>query len=372
MAGMAERVSMSEDVYLKLGERLNRNFMRLPLGEPVLAFLKKAFNEEEAQIGAGFPIGSHPLDHLARVFDRDPEALFVLLDRMADKGLMFIHENDQGEKEYSLPPFFPGIVEFQSMRGGETAADMDMARTIKNMMDYLDDLGRELFKNPEVANKILPAGLRTLTVEKSISPEQTVLPFEQVSAILDKEISFAVVYCHCRQQAKLTGKPCRVENVPERTCFYFGQVADFMVERKFARRVSREECLEILKQCEAAGLVHNINNYLGRSLVLCNCCSCCCDFLARMKKYRGLQSVARSNFVVRVDAESCIGCGECLSRCQMEALSLEGDTVVALTESWCIGCGNCVSVCPEGALTMMRHADVKPIELTFPFPGLGV
>ena len=38
------------------------------------------------------------------------------------------------------------------------------------------------------------------------------------------------------------------------------------------------------KACEEAGLVHNINNYLGRSLVLCNCCSCCCDFLVRMKK----------------------------------------------------------------------------------------
>jgi len=362
---------MTEDIYLKLGERLNQNFMKLPLGEPVLAFLRKAFSPEQATIAAHLPLGAHPLDHLAGELSRDPEALFSLLDRMADKGLVFIHQNDEGVNQYSLPPFFPGIVEFQTMRGSETPEDVEMAKTIQHMLDYLDEVGRDLFKNPEVANKVLPAGLRTLTVEQELPPDATVLPFEQVSAIIDQETSFAAVYCHCRHQAKLNGNPCKVESVPERTCFYFGRVADFMVERRFARRVSKEECLDILRQCEAAGLVHNINNYLGRSLVLCNCCSCCCDFLVRMKKYRGLQSVAPSNFIVQVDGENCTGCGTCLTRCQMEALALVDDTV-SLTEDYCIGCGNCVSTCPVEALKMVRHADTRPVELRFDFPGLGL
>ncbi|MEW6076490.1 MAG: 4Fe-4S binding protein [Thermodesulfobacteriota bacterium] len=362
---------MTEDIYLKLGERLNKNFMRLPLGEPVLNFLKKAFSPEQAEIAAGLPMGAHPLEHLAGVLNRDPDELYAIFDRMADRGLIFIHRDEAGVNHYSLPPFFPGIVEFQTMRGTENPEDVEMARTVKAMMDYLDEVGRELFKNPEVANRVLPAGLRTLTVEQEIPADATVMPFEQVSAIISQESSFGVVCCHCRHQAKLTGHPCRVENVPERTCFYFGRVADFMIERGFARRVTKEECLDILKRCEAAGLVHNINNYLGRSLVLCNCCSCCCDFLVRMKKYRGLQSVARSNFMASVDPETCTGCGACVSRCQMEALTLVDD-VVSLTEIYCIGCGNCASVCPSGALKMVRHADVKPVELTFEFPGLGL
>ncbi len=362
---------MTEDIYVKLGERLNQNFMKLPLGEPVLAFLKKAFLPEQAEIAANLPMGAHPLEHLAGVLGRDPNELFEMLDRMADKGLVFIHRDDAGVHHYSLPPFFPGIVEFQTMRGTESPEDVEMAETIGRMLNYLDEVGEDLFKNPEVANKVLPAGLRTLTVEKELPPDTTVMPFEQVSAIVRQEASFAVVYCHCRHQAKLTGNPCRVENVPERTCFYFGQVADFMIERGFARRVSKEACLEILKQCEAAGLVHNINNYLGRSLVLCNCCSCCCDFLARMKKYRGLQSVAPSNFIVSLDPENCTGCGTCVERCQMEALTLVDDKV-SLTESYCIGCGNCVSVCPTETLKMVRHSDARPVELKFDFPGLGL
>ncbi|MFZ5564792.1 MAG: 4Fe-4S binding protein [Thermodesulfobacteriota bacterium] len=362
---------MNDDIYRKLGERLNKNFMRLPLGEPVLAFLKKAFTPEQAAIGAAFPMGAHTLEDLAQALSRDPDELFAALDAMADEGLIFIHRDDTGHSLYSLPPFFPGIVEFQTMRGAENQREKEMALAVKDMMDYLEEVGKELFKKPDVANKVLPAALRTLPVETQISTDPTVMPFEQVSAMIDGETSFAAVFCHCRQQARLTGNPCKIENVPERTCFYFGAVADFMVERGFARRVSKEECLEILRQCEAAGLVHNINNYLGRSLVLCNCCSCCCDFLARMKKYRGLQSVARSNFIVRVNPDNCTGCGACVDRCQMEALTLKDDTVV-WEESWCIGCGNCAAACPAGALAMVRHSTARPVEFNFPFPGLGL
>ena len=178
---------MTEDIYLKLGERLNRNFMRLPLGEPVLDFLRKAFTPEQAQVAANLPMGAHPLDHLAGVLNRESEALFTIFDRMADKGIIFIHKDDHGVNHYSLPPFFPGIVEFQTMRGSETAEDVEMAQTIKRMLDYLDDVGRDLFKNPEVANKILPAGLRTLTVEKALPVDGTIMPFEQVSAIIEQE-----------------------------------------------------------------------------------------------------------------------------------------------------------------------------------------
>lgn len=110
---------MTDDIYRQLGERLNKNFMRLPLGEPVLAFLKKTFTPAQAEIGAAFPIGAHPLEDLAQALNRDPNELFAALDAMADEGLIFIHRDEAGESHYSLPPFFPGIVEFQTLRGAE-------------------------------------------------------------------------------------------------------------------------------------------------------------------------------------------------------------------------------------------------------------
>ena len=144
-----------------------------------------------------------------------------------------------------------------------------------------------------------------------------------------------------------------------------------MIDRKFAKRFSRQELLALLEKCEEKGLVHNINNFMGDNIVLCNCCGCCCNFLVRMKQYRGLKQVAGSNFVAVVDPESCIGCGDCLDRCQMDALEL-GDETVRVIEEYCLGCGNCISVCPSESLSLVRCLEVRPPEKPKEIVGLGV
>ena len=48
----------------------------------------------------------------------------------------------------------------------------------------------------------------------------------------------------------------------------------------------------------------------------------------------------------------------CLDRCQMQALSKEGDHI-ALNLDRCIGCWLCETTCPGGALTLRRRADTK-------------
>jgi hypothetical protein len=61
--------------------------------------------------------------------------------------------------------------------------------------------------------------------EGELSDNTAIRSHEQVSAVIDREDSFAVGYCHCRHTNKLAGSPCKVENAPERSCFYFGKVA---------------------------------------------------------------------------------------------------------------------------------------------------
>jgi Pyruvate/2-oxoacid:ferredoxin oxidoreductase delta subunit len=360
---------MDSDLYRKLGERLNQNMVRFPLIEPVLLFLKRIFAEEQAALGAEFPMGAHTARDLAASLDRQESALTDLLEAMADQGLIFVSTNDEAEKEYSLVPFVPGLVEFQSMRGTETAEDIETAKIVKTMMDSVEALGSKYFKNPEIANKV-PAGLRTITVEEELPDNTAIRSYEQVSAIIDREDSFAVGYCHCRHTNKLTGSPCQIEHVPARTCFYFGKVADYMAERDFAKRVTQDECMQILKECGEAGLVHNVGDIAGTNLVLCNCCGCCCGFLTKMKKYRGLRNVAPSNFKMTVDAEVCTGCEECISRCAVEAISLQDDRA-HIDQEYCIGCGNCASNCPVGSLSMVRQSDTEPVRIAIDLVGLG-
>ena len=59
---------------------------------------------------------------------------------------------------------------------------------------------------------------------------------------------------------------------------------------------------------------------------------------------------------VKVNKEWCKGCGICVARCQMEALTLEDDKVV-LDLNHCIGCGLCVTTCSTGSLTLVRKPD---------------
>ncbi len=362
---------MSEDIYVKLGERLNQNLFQLPLIEPLLTFLRDVYTEEQAALGAAFPTGAHSLEALAEAMKRDEGDLERLLEGMADEGLIFVEKKEDGSKRYSLAPFVPGVFEFQSMKGEETDKVRKRLRLLREVHEGLEEAAGDLFRNPVLANEQLGApGLRTLAVEQELPGGSEVATWEQISAILDRETSFAVGACACRQEKKLAGTPCRID-APRDACVYFGKAADFMIDRGFAKRKTREELVQLLKMCEEYGLVHNINNFVGDNIVMCNCCGCCCSFLVRMKKYRGLKQVAGSNFLAVVDPGTCTGCGDCLERCQMEALEMEGETA-KVTEEYCIGCGNCVSACPSGSLSLERSQEVRPPEKPGEIVGLGV
>ena len=52
---------------------------------------------------------------------------------------------------------------------------------------------------------------------------------------------------------------------------------------------------------------------------------------------------------VAVDEKTCIVCGACVAACPVEALIVEGLTLVVMPER-CRPCGQAALVCPTGAL----------------------
>lgn len=54
---------------------------------------------------------------------------------------------------------------------------------------------------------------------------------------------------------------------------------------------------------------------------------------------------------VKLDKETCIGCGACIDTCPVAALEMEGDKAKVDDEK-CIDCGACVGVCPVEALSL--------------------
>ena len=126
--------------------------------------------------------------------------------------------------------------------------------------------------------------------------------------------------------------------------------------RRRPERVTREEAQDTLQRAAKAGLVHPVNNSQNDVWYICNCCTCSCGILRGMKEMRLANVVARSAFVNSVDEDLCIGCENCVSACQFEAISY--DQTAKVDARRCVGCGVCVVACSEGALSLIRRADM--------------
>ena len=59
-----------------------------------------------------------------------------------------------------------------------------------------------------------------------------------------------------------------------------------------------------------------------------------------------------------IDTELCIGCGQCVSVCPAQAISLNSDGKAVVNTSLCRGCRACVQECPVGAV---RMTEAEPV-----------
>jgi len=53
---------------------------------------------------------------------------------------------------------------------------------------------------------------------------------------------------------------------------------------------------------------------------------------------------------VKIDKETCIGCGACVDVCPVEALEMIDDKAV-VDEDACTDCGACIDECPVEAIS---------------------
>jgi Pyruvate/2-oxoacid:ferredoxin oxidoreductase delta subunit len=131
----------------------------------------------------------------------------------------------------------------------------------------------------------------------------------------------------------------------------FGSHADYYVENKLGRYISREEALAVLDTCEKAGLVNQPANMINPG-GMCNCCGDCCGLLRTLNKMPKPALVVFSNYYAAIDPDLCTVCELCLTRCQMAAISINDDQVAVINKDRCIGCGLCVTECSTQAIVL--------------------
>jgi ferredoxin len=336
---------MNEDIYRKLAEHLDQmpdGFAPSTTGADI-QLLKRLFSPEHAELAVYLSLDRKDAQTIASEAGLSFVVTQERLDEMAKKGLIFAVYPNVGPILYQAAPLVVGIYEYQVNRLSEELRH--------DLSAYWST------QKPRERNRTIPQ-MRTIPVGESIEPHLEALPYEQVKALVEEHDRFAVAQCICRQSAQLKGEGC---DAPGESCLMFGEWADFYVNTGMGRSITKTEVMDILAGADQANLVLQPSNAQEIQFICC-CCGCCCGILRGLRHQPKPAEAVSSAFIATLDAELCLGCWTCLERCQMEALSEDGDSV-SLNQDRCIGCGLCVSTCPSGALTLKRKPENEWIKV---------
>ena len=207
-----------------------------------------------------------------------------------------------------------------------------------------------------------------IIVNEKLNPEECIIPSKTVEDIINKNDEIAVGHCFCRNYTKVLGHNCSFDS-PSEVCFTFGKSARHTINQGFARQVTKEEALEIMRRVEDAGLVHkafhNGSNINKDENSICNCCKDCCDTFTLWRN--GASPMINSTmYLSMIDSELCTACGICEERCPVDAITTGDNGIAEREEEYCIGCGVCARFCPSEAISLqegMRRVCVPPPRL---------
>lgn len=194
---------------------------------------------------------------------------------------------------------------------------------------------------PKPFTRVIPVGV-------SIEARTNVMPFESVKEIIDNANSISVTNCTCRLSMRECDRPLEA-------CLQVNKAADYNIARGTGRELTKKQALDLLKECEKAGLIHVTMNRAKADNFICNCCPCCCQTMPVLLK-GGIHVIDPSRFLASIDEDACSGCGVCHERCYFGAITwTDGDGSASQVEPGkCMGCGLCLVTCPEEAIELQE------------------
>ena len=336
-----------QSAYHRLTDRLNRFPQGAPPSPLLFRILKLLFEEREAELVSLLPIKPFTAKNAADIWRMSEIKAKAVLNRLADKALL-VDFDEEGETHYVLPPPMAGFFEFSMMR---IRHDIDQKLLGELFFEYLnieEDFIRELFTNGQTQLG------RIFIQEPALSSANTlrVLDYERASEVIKGASFRGISMCYCRHKMSHVGRACEA---PMNICMTFNTTADSLIRHGHARPVDISEGLDLLTKAYENNLVQFGENVRQRVNFICNCCGCCCEAMIAARRFAVMHPIHTTNFLPSVDEKSCNGCGECASKCPVEAMSLVSahdpkshkKKLAKVDHSLCLGCGVCVRTCTK-------------------------
>ena len=259
------------------------------------------------------------LSEIVKISGLEEKKCEALLEEMSRKGLLeYNWENAAHEKQYVLPMYVPGCAEFFNMNAKILESNPEMG----TFFEHMSRLPLEKITSfvPEGGAGI---GMHVIPVEKAIEMENESVDLEHISYWLSKyEGKYAASPCSCRRSRLTHDEGCADD--PEGWCVAVGDMADYVVEtQKDGRYISKEEALDIFRQAEENGFVHQITNIDGKDKIfaICNCNVNVC-YALRTSQLFNTPNMSRSAYIAKVEKQNCVACGKCVEACPAGAVKL--------------------------------------------------
>jgi Na+-translocating ferredoxin:NAD+ oxidoreductase subunit B len=341
---MMTRDDMSDIPELTPYQKLAKRLDSLPSGFPAtpdgseLRLLAKLYSPEEAELASQLRLTRETPEQIAARIGGDAALLRKQLKEMSLRGLIAAGKAERG-LGFGLMPFVVGIYEMQF-----ASIDTELAELFES---YYRQGFRKLLEVQPPVHRVIP-------INESIPIGLEVHPFESAAEIIASNKSWGVLDCICRKQKMLIGQPCQH---PLDVCMAMSPIPGAFDHSPTIRGLTQEEALQVLRRAAEAGLVHSVSNNQDGLWYICNCCTCSCGILRGMSELGLAGVVARSAFVNTVDNELCVLCGDCIERCQFNALSIEEALEIDIRR--CTGCGVCVLACQESALQLVLRPETE-------------
>jgi len=340
----------TKSAYSRLVDRLNRFPQGAPPSKLLNQILKLLFSEKDAELVSRLPIKPFTSKQASRIWQMDLAKAQNILDQLAGRAIL-VDIDQNGESVYVLPPPMAGFFEFSLMRMRHDIDQKLLSELFYQYLNVEEDFIRELFTRGETQLG------RVFVHEPVLSNENAlhVLDYERATDVIQNASHRAISTCYCRHKMYHMNKACEA---PMEICMTFNTAAASLIKHGHARRVDAVEGRELLHQAYANNLVQFGENVRERVNFICNCCGCCCEAMIAARRFALLNPVHTTNFIPKIDSETCNGCGKCVLVCPVEAVSLISANdphqpkakVARLEEALCLGCGLCARSCPQASI----------------------